>query len=109
MEIIIKTTAGQIETTPELTAAIERYVECEKARETAREILDRADQATADLVAAVGIGTYIRDSAGIVHKTVIPDGRFVHFQHVGTVRTKREGEERGSLSVKEAVAAGMMS
>ena len=41
-----------------------------------------------------------------VYKITKPEGKFVHFETWGYDRTKREGEVRGSLSVKEAKERG---
>jgi hypothetical protein len=47
-----------------------------------------------------------QDEEGTVYKIVVPDGKFVHFDHVSYVRTRRVDEKRGDLSIKDAEAAG---
>lgn len=47
-----------------------------------------------------------QDDEGTVYKIVIPEGKFVHFEHIGYVRTRRLDEKRGDLSIKDAEAAG---
>ena len=49
---------------------------------------------------------FYQSTDGTVYQIVKPSGRFVTFKDVDYVRTKREGEERGSLSAKAAEAAG---
>lgn len=49
-----------------------------------------------------GLNSYFRDDDGIVYKITIPDGKFVSFKPYDYVRTKREGERAGTLSMKEA-------
>jgi len=53
-----------------------------------------------------GEPAYFQDDEGIVYKLVTPLGRWVAFDSIGLLRTKREGEKQGSLSVKEAREAG---
>jgi len=45
---------------------------------------------------------------GIVYQIVQPTGRFVHFKTVDYIRTKKEGERAGSLSVKKAEELGFV-
>jgi hypothetical protein len=54
----------------------------------------------------VGINGYFQDDQGIVYKVVVPDGKFVYFDHISYVRTRRAHEKRGDLSMKEAETAG---
>lgn len=47
-----------------------------------------------------------QDEEGTVYKFVRPDGTFIKFTDLDYVRTRRNGETKGSLSMKEAEAAG---
>lgn len=67
---------------------------------------ERYNRLQEDLLEHFGEGYLFQDRYGTVYKTVVPEGTFVSFKRAGIVRTKREGETRGSLSVKEAEAAG---
>jgi hypothetical protein len=53
----------------------------------------------------VGINGYFEAPDGTVYKLIKPTGRFVIFKDLDFHRTKREGEERGTLSQKEAAEA----
>jgi hypothetical protein len=53
------------------------------------------------------IGTFIQEpSTMVVHQIVRPAGRYVHFKTIDYIRTKKEGEQAGSLSMKKAEEAG---
>jgi hypothetical protein len=41
-----------------------------------------------------------------VYKIVEPEGKFVTFEKISYIRTRRSDEARGDLSLKEAEAAG---
>ena len=87
-----------------LTEAQARFVELEKFRKAFLDDFDAALQAVAE---EVGLGNYFQDkSDGTVYKIVTPNGRWVKFDLVGYVRTRRGDEKQGTLSAKEAQAAG---
>lgn len=54
----------------------------------------------------VGINGYFQDEEGTVYKIVEPEGKFVTFEKISYVRTRRIDEKRGDLSLKEAEEAG---
>lgn len=54
----------------------------------------------------VGINGYFQDNEGTVYKVVEPDGKYVNFEKISYVRTRRLNEKRGDLSLKEAEEAG---
>jgi hypothetical protein len=89
-----------------MTPAMQKFVELERKKEEVKKYFEDLQVALEAVIAEVGIGGYFQDEQGIVYKTTVPDGRFVKFDRVGYDRTKREGEARGSLSVKEAEGAG---
>lgn len=49
---------------------------------------------------------YFQDEEGTVYKVVIPEGKWVTYDKISYVRTRRLDEKRGDLSLKEAEAAG---
>lgn len=90
-----------------MTPAMQKFLELEKQKETVKQFFDELQAALEAVSAEVGVGGMFQDpSDGTVFKIEVPEGRFVKFEKLGYVRTKREGEARGSLSVKEAEAAG---
>lgn len=86
-----------------MTKVQERFVELEKQRKVFLEGFDAALQAVAE---EVGVDGYFQDGDRVVYKITVPTGRYVKFDTVSYVRTKRNGEEKGSLSIKEAKEAG---
>lgn len=56
--------------------------------------------------AEIGLNGYFQDDEGTVYKIVEPEGKFVTFDKISYVRTRRVDEKRGDLSFKEAEAAG---
>ena len=86
-----------------MTDVQKKFVELEKRRKQFLEEFDAALQAVAE---ETGIGNYFRDDEQTVCKIVAPTGRWVKFDAVSYLRTKREGEDKGTLSVKEAKEHG---
>lgn len=89
-----------------MTPAQERFVVLEKVKDEYKAWLEQLAEATKAVAEEVGVDGYFQDDEGTVYKVVVPAGRFVHYEAVSYVRTKRAGEERGSLSLKEVEAAG---
>ena len=89
-----------------MTEAQKRFVALEKKKAEIKKYFEELQEATKAVVAEIGIGGHFQDDEGTCYLTVVPDGKFVYFEHVDYVRTKRPGEERGSLSVKKAQELG---
>ena len=88
------------------TTAIQRFLELEKRKESVKKFFEELNEAVANVAAEVGVGGYFQDAEGTVYKIVEPEGKFVHFEKLSYVRTKRPHEKRGDLSMKEAEEAG---
>ena len=86
-----------------MTEAQKVFVELEKQRKAFLEEFDEALRAAA---AEVGVDGYFQDEEGVVYKITCPAGRWVKFDTVSYVRTRRGDEKQGTLSAKEAQAAG---
>jgi len=90
-----------------MTETQARFVALERKKEEVKKYFEELQAATEAVVAEIGVNGYFQDeSDGTVFKMVNPDGKFVKFERLSYERTKREGELRGSLSVKEAKEAG---
>lgn len=87
-------------------SAIDRFIALDREYPKIREWLDTYREAKRAVFAELGCDQYFQDDEGIVYKTEEIEGKFVYFDPVEIKRTKREGETRGSLSVKEATEAG---
>ena len=89
-----------------MTPVQKRFVELENQKEQVRKFFDVLKEATEAVAAEIGINGYFQDSEGTVYKVVIPEGKFVTFDKISYVRTRRLDEKRGDLSLKEAEEAG---
>lgn len=86
-----------------MTETQKRFVKLEKQRKT---ILEEFDTALQEVAAEVGVDGYFQDEDGVVYKVTCPTGRWVKFDTVSYVRTRRDDEKQGTLSQKEATEAG---
>lgn len=93
------------ETNSSLTEAQKLLVELDLQKKTIEEYYELLDATLAKVAGEVGINGYFKADDGTVYKIINPEGRFVKFKDIDFVRTKREGETRGTLSVKEAEEA----
>ena len=91
-----------------MTEAQKKFVELERQKESVKAFFEQLEEATKAVAQEVGIDGLFQDDQGIVYKVVVPEGRFVHYEKLSYVRTKRDGEVRGTLSMKEAEAAGFV-
>ncbi len=91
-----------------MTESQTKFVELEKRKIEYKEWLEelgKATQAVADEIG--GVGKFFQDeSDGTVFKFVKPTGRFVYYEDVSYVRTRRTNEQKGTLSIKEAKEVG---
>lgn len=89
-----------------MTEAQLKFVELEQKKEEVKRYFDELRAATEAVAKEVGVNGYFQDHAGIVYKIVEPEGKFVTFDKISYVRTRRAHEKRGDLSMKEAEGAG---
>jgi hypothetical protein len=56
---------------------------------------------------SIGLEKYIQDpETSIVYCIVKPSGTFIYYKEIDYIRTKKEDERAGTLSVKKAQEAG---
>jgi hypothetical protein len=90
-----------------ITPAIQRFIELERKKEEVKKYFEELNNSIKEVVDEIGIGTFFQDPTDrTVYQIVEPEGRFVNYERYSYIRTKREGEVRGSLSVKKAEEAG---
>ena len=89
-----------------MTEAQQKFVELERQKESIKKYFDELTVAVEAVSKEVGINGLFQDDQGIVYKVVIPEGKFVYFEKISYVRTRRAHEKRGDLSMKEAEGAG---
>jgi hypothetical protein len=83
-----------------------RLIELDRKKTEVRKFFDDYKKAVEELIAENGIGHSFQDNEGIVYQLVEQDGKWVTFDRFSLDRTKRPGEERGTLSVKKAQELG---
>lgn len=71
-----------------------------------KKFYENLKNATEALAKEIGIGGMFQDEEGTVYQLVEPEGKFVTYEKISYVRTKRFGEARGTLSVKDAESNG---
>jgi hypothetical protein len=89
-----------------MTEAQKKFVELEKKKESIRKYFDELKEAVEIVSREIGVNSYFQDEEGTVYKIVEPEGKFVSFDKISYVRTRRQHETRGDLSLKEAESAG---
>lgn len=89
-----------------MTELQKKFVELERKKEEVKKYFEQLTEACQALSKEIGINGYFQDDQGIVYKVVIPEGKFVHFDKISYVRTKRPHERAGDLSMKEAESVG---
>jgi hypothetical protein len=95
-------------TKPVLTEAQQRFVELDRRKAEYKQFLEDLKAATEALVAEMGLGAFFQDEQGVVYQTAESEGRFVYYERHVVNRTRREGEAKGSLSMKAAREAGFV-
>lgn len=85
---------------------VNRFVMLEKKKTEIKEYFKELKEVTEALAKELGIGGHFQDNDGIIYQIVVPEGKFVVFDKVSYLRTKREGEKRGDLSMVKARELG---
>jgi hypothetical protein len=89
-----------------MTEAQTKFVALEKRKEEIKKFFEELALATEAVSKEVGVNGMFQDGEGTVYKVIVPEGKFVHFEKLSYVRTRRPHEKRGDLSMKEAELAG---
>ena len=89
-----------------MTEAQSKFVSLERKKEEIKKYFDELTAACQEVAKEVGINGMFQDEEGTVYKVVEPEGKFVHFEKISYVRTRRAHEKRGDLSMKEATEKG---
>ena len=90
-----------------MSPAMEKFVQLERKKNEIKQYFADLEAAIEEVAKEIGEGGMFQDpSDGTVFHIVKPDGKFVHYDKWSYERTKREGEVRGTLSVKAAAERG---
>lgn len=89
-----------------ITDAKNKFIELDRKRAEIKQFFDDYKAAVENVVAELGSGVYFQDDEGVVYKTSELEGKFVYFDKFEIKHTRREGEEKGTLSITDAQNAG---
>lgn len=91
-----------------MTDAQKRFISLEKQKEEIKKFFENLSEAIVAVQKEVGTNGYFQDEEGTVYKIVEPDGKYVPFEKLSYLRTRRLNEDRSPLplALKEAEAAG---
>lgn len=91
-----------------MTENQKKFVSLEKRKEEFKLFQEELAQAIEAVKAEVGLNGMFQDEEGTVYKIVEPDGKYIYFDKLSYLRTRRLSEERSPLplAIKEAEAAG---
>lgn len=83
------------------------FIELAKKYEQMSEELSQVREQLTSAMKELEIGTFVQDpETKVVYQVVVPNGTFVHYKQVDYIRTKKEGERAGSMSMKKAEEMG---
>jgi hypothetical protein len=87
----------------------QKFLALAKRKEDLTRQLKQVNTELAETMRQLPIGEMFQDPAdGVVYQTIYPTGTFVEYKNIDYIRTRKEGETKGSLSMKEAQAAGFV-
>ena len=90
-----------------MTDAQKKFLEISKRVEVLKEEMKSLLPTMNELMAEMKVGELFQDSeTGLVYKIQAAKGTYVYFNPLEYVRTKKVGEDKGTLSKKEAEEAG---
>lgn len=87
----------------------EQFLQLVKEKESTAKHLKHLDIQLTDIMKQLPLGEMFQDSVdGTVYQIIIPSGKFVDYKTIDYVRTKKEGEKFGTLSIKMATEVGFI-
>ena len=89
-----------------MTPIQSQFVELEKQKEKVKEFFQKLKEATEAVRAEIGLNGFFQDSEGTVYQIVEPKGKWVEYDKISYIRTRRDNEVKGDLSLDKAEAAG---
>ena len=90
-----------------LSKAQKRLVTLEAKKEEFKRYKEELNEVTEEVAKELGVDGMFQDpDTNLVYQVIIPEGKFVYFDRLSTLRTKKVEEKRGSLSKVKAEAAG---
>lgn len=85
------------------------FIELAKKYEALSEEMKTCKEAMVKVMTEIGEGKFVQDPSDMtVYQIVIPQGRYVYFDPITYIRTRKVNEDRGELSIKKAEEAGFL-
>ncbi len=86
---------------------VQEFLPLVKKCEALSKQLKQEEKKLAETMRRLPLGYIFQDPEdGVVYQIMAPSGAFVEFKNIGYIRTRKEGETRGTLSIKAAEDAG---
>lgn len=81
-------------------------VELSLQKEALKKQMEEVSAKLEESLSLLGIGHVFQAEDGTVFRVAKPTGTYISFKSIDYDRTRREGEKSGSMSLKDAQAAG---
>lgn len=86
-----------------------QFIELAKKYEALSDEMKACKEAMVKVMTEIGEGKFVQDPSDMtVYQIVIPQGRYVYFDPITYIRTRKVNEDRGELSIKKAEEAGFL-
>jgi hypothetical protein len=90
-----------------VNALREKMVDLAEKKEALKNQMKLVSEELNNILGMLGVGESFQDAkTGIVYKVTKPTGTYVEFKQIDYVRTRKQGEAKGSLSKTEAKSLG---
>lgn len=83
-----------------------RLIELDRKKADVKAFYEEYSNVLNALVTQHGVNHAFADEQGVVYQLVELDGKWVPYEKYGVERTRRDGEARGTLSIKKAKELG---
>ena len=85
----------------------EKFIALAKKKEDLEKQLKHLNTELAEVMRQLPLGEMFQDpNDKIVYQIIWPSGRYVEYKTIDYIRTRKEGEKTGTLSIKAAQEAG---
>lgn len=92
-----------------MTEYQEKFLALAERIEKGEKLLKELKREHADIMRLMPLGEMFQDPKdGVVYQVIAPAGKYIEYKTIDYIRTKRDGEVKGSLSIKGAELAGFV-
>lgn len=91
----------------ELNSHQQKFLELADRVEKGQKLLKELNKELAEEMRMMAIGELFQDPKnGVVYQIIAPSGRYIEYKTIDYIRTRKEGESTGSLSIVKAKEVG---